>query len=296
MRRLNKPLVTVVIPTYKRPKKLERAVQSVLNQTYENLEIIVVNDDPREEELLEIKDDRIKVINHSENKGGAAARNTGIRNSHGKYVALLDDDDKFIPKKIKLEVEVMEKLPEDYVASFCWSYAEEGEIRKTNSTGDFIYKILSLDRGLHLGSSSIFVIREVVSSIGGFDERFPRHQDLELLIRLRLEGKIKMLRQPLFVKSDSDHPSAEKVLESKKLFLEKFESLINSVRDDKKINMIYGAHWLQVSRFFFREGKFKIGFKYLKKSLSYIPPLQIDRYSNLRVPIYKGVKEILKKW
>ncbi|MFW6048523.1 MAG: glycosyltransferase family 2 protein, partial [Candidatus Natronoplasma sp.] len=76
---MEKPLVSVIIPTYKREEKLKRAVKSVLNQTYENVEIIVINDDPETDinDLLQ-EAENLKLINHEVNKGGAGARNTGI--------------------------------------------------------------------------------------------------------------------------------------------------------------------------------------------------------------------------
>ena len=102
--------VSVIIPTYNRAESLKRAIDSVLNQTYKNVEIIVVDDNNpnttyREENEKSIKkyygeNEKVKYIKHPENKNGAAARNTGIRNATGKYITFLDDDDYFMNNRI----------------------------------------------------------------------------------------------------------------------------------------------------------------------------------------------------
>ena len=106
----NTPLVSVVIPTYGRSNLLGRAIDSVLNQTYGNIEIIVVDDNGignshqrQTEELLQkyIERNEIIYIKHQKNSGGSVARNTGIRSSKGEYVALLDDDDEWFPDKLE---------------------------------------------------------------------------------------------------------------------------------------------------------------------------------------------------
>jgi glycosyltransferase involved in cell wall biosynthesis len=90
---MSHPKVSIVIPTYNRPKKLIRAVESVIEQTYTDWELIVVDDssDVDAEETIP-DDDRIRYIQHECNKGAPAARNTGIDASNGEFIALLDDD------------------------------------------------------------------------------------------------------------------------------------------------------------------------------------------------------------
>ena len=102
MNKSNTPLVSVIIPTYKRPDYLDRAIDSVLNQTYNNIEIIVVDDNnpntegrERTEKIMRRYENNPHVIyiKHEYNKNGSAARNTGFKASHGVYLAFLDDDD-----------------------------------------------------------------------------------------------------------------------------------------------------------------------------------------------------------
>lgn len=92
------PLVSVIIPTYNRADMLQKTVESVMRQTYSNLEIIIVNDGSKDRTSeiiseLEDKDERIRGIHHRVNMGPNVARNNGILNASGEYIALIDDDD-----------------------------------------------------------------------------------------------------------------------------------------------------------------------------------------------------------
>ena len=94
--------VSVIIPTYNRAHLVGRAIRSVLNQTYQDFEIIVVDDcstDNTEEIVKGFNDHRIRYMRHDRNRGGSAARNTGIKASQGKYIAFLDSDDERLLKK-----------------------------------------------------------------------------------------------------------------------------------------------------------------------------------------------------
>src|SRR3989344_9216027 len=101
------PKISVIIPTHNRPELLKKAVGSVLSQTYKDLEVIVVDDcmEKRADSVIkEFNDSRIKHIQHQEEKGGSAARNTGIRASSGEFIAFLDDDDEGVPGKIEIQM------------------------------------------------------------------------------------------------------------------------------------------------------------------------------------------------
>lgn len=125
---MNKKLVSIVIPTYKRAEMLDRAINSCLNQTYKEIEIIVVDDNnPNSEErastslkMKKYKDNKkIKYIKNKKNMGGAESRNVGIKNSCGEYIAFLDDDDYFYEEKIQKQLDFM--LKNNLDASFTGS-------------------------------------------------------------------------------------------------------------------------------------------------------------------------------
>jgi glycosyltransferase involved in cell wall biosynthesis len=116
------PDVSAIIPTRNRPEQVERAILSVLNQTFTNFEIIVVVDGPNDKTnpaTLKALDPRVKILSLPRNVGLAEARNEGIRFSKGKWVALLDDDDEWLPEKLRLQVAKALELGGDYVFVPC---------------------------------------------------------------------------------------------------------------------------------------------------------------------------------
>ena len=144
--------VSVIIPTYKRSKYIARTIESVLSQTYNNIEIIVVDDNNGEDEYRAktratikkyIESGKIKYICHDRNMGGCAARNTGLKESSGDYVCYLDDDDFLYKEKIKEQVNFLEKHKE---IDIVYCFRKIGNlIHAPNITGDISYCLLSGD-------------------------------------------------------------------------------------------------------------------------------------------------------
>ena len=102
-----KPFVSIIIPTFNRSKYLKRAISSALNQTYEKIEIIIIDDNSDDETdsvVRDFKDERIKYYKNNKNKGPTFSRNKGIRLSKGEYITFLDDDDELLPRKIELQI------------------------------------------------------------------------------------------------------------------------------------------------------------------------------------------------
>jgi len=269
---MEKSIVSVIIPTYKREERLKKAVKSVMNQTYENIEIIVVNDDP-ESDINSILKERqnLKLINHDINKGGGGARNTGIKNARGKYIAFLDDDDRFLPKKIEREVKLLESLDEDWIGIYSWRYNEEGKPEGPNIEGDLTYPVLTIDPDLKM-NAVLLLKKKILEKVGGFDETFDRHQDWELFMKLFEQGKIKVLKEPLWFKSSYNPPSNAEDAEKNELhFLNKFKDKIDEM-PKKQRRKIWGAHYLYIIPPFIEEGNFRKAFDLFKKYLNYVPP------------------------
>ncbi|NWG07479.1 MAG: glycosyltransferase family 2 protein [Chloroflexi bacterium] len=112
---MTEPLVSVIIPTYNGARFLGRAIRSVLNQTYSNLELIVVDDrspDNTEEVVKQFNDPRLSYFRHEVNQGASAARGTGRRHSSGEIIAFLDQDDMFHPEKLEAHVTFLKDHPE----------------------------------------------------------------------------------------------------------------------------------------------------------------------------------------
>lgn len=190
---MENPLVSVIIPTYKRSDFLIRAIKSVINQTYENIEIIVVDDNGDNEfrEMTKRKiepyiNERIRYIEHDVNKGLSAARNTGILYSEGEFIAFLDDDDEFLPDKTKLQVQCF-KSNDSSVGLVYGSFIRF----ETDSNTERIIRPkhagnLKLLLGLnHIGPPSMVMCKkEAVEKVNGFDESFRSREDIDFYYRL----------------------------------------------------------------------------------------------------------------
>lgn len=182
-------LISVVIPTHNRSLMLNRAIESVLKQTYSNLEIIIVDDastDDTERLVLQYEDPRISYIKIKDSKGANFARNTGVRSSNGEYVAFLDDDDIWFPNKLFLQVQMLKKNSKLGLVYTGIEVVTEGEdIRysiKPKFNGDISKNIL-IDNCI--GTTSTVVLRrKIFEKAGGFDEKLPQLQDYDLWIRV----------------------------------------------------------------------------------------------------------------
>lgn len=206
---MNKVLVSVIIPTYKRPQFIARAVNSVLQQTYANVEIIVVDDnDPTypdrkaTEKVMEQYHDNPQVIylQHDKNRNGSAARNTGWRQAKGKYITFLDDDDEIASTKIEKQVNCLETLDDSWGACYTAYHTlmPDGSIQmsSTNQSGDVYLRALM--RTFYVGSGSNVLLRKkVVDEIGGYDESFKRNQDVEFMARAFEKYKVAFINQDL---------------------------------------------------------------------------------------------------
>lgn len=197
------PLVTAVICTYRRANLVTRALRSVQNQTYRNLEIIVVDDaspDCTQQVIAGVEDSRIRYIRHNENKGLPAARNTGIRAARGRYVAFLDDDDEWRPSKIEKQLRFLEKSSADAV--LCASYVNNRQRRRFGRP-----QITSreLKRGNEfVPGSGLFGRAEALRAVW-FDESIGYGEDWDLLIRLAERSPIGYLNEPLYNVNDGGH-------------------------------------------------------------------------------------------
>lgn len=238
--------VSVVIPTYKGANNLPRAIDSILNQTYRAVEIVIVDDnDPLSKERMETKkvvekykDEKIKYIQHERNKNGAAARNTGIFHSIGKYVCFLDDDDFYLEDRIQKSAAALEENPE-YDAVY-------GGVIITNK--NYIEGIIKAEKPLKqkdlllnemaLGTgSNLFITRKSLNYLEGFDEKFRRHQDLEFMLRFLGKFSVLNLTGLMIVKATNgtdNVPEYKGLLEVKKLYLSKFKQVIDSLEEKEK--------------------------------------------------------------
>ena len=202
------PDVSVIIPTYNRAHLISRAIQSVLDQSYQDFEIIVVDDcstDNTEEVIREFqeKDERIRYIRHERNKGPAAARNSGIKAVKGEYIAFQDSDDEWLPEKLEKQMKVfkisppevgvvytgfwrLEKTKKTYIP-FSWVTQKEGNIHEDLLRGNFI------------GTPVALIRKECFKKVELFDEYISAREDWELWIRISKYYEFKYIPEPLMI-------------------------------------------------------------------------------------------------
>ena len=191
---MEKPLVSVVIPTYKNRGLLCNSIETALSQDYQNLEVIVVDDnnpgsDERvatESQMERYKDNaRVQYIKHAKNINGAAARNTGIKAAKGEIIAFLDDDDEFLPGKISAQVSFLQSH-KDYQAVYNLATVNGQPVKTLPYEGDATIPLLK--NQTRMFTPSLMFWKYTLLEIGGFDESFRRHQDYELLIKFFAKG------------------------------------------------------------------------------------------------------------
>lgn len=204
---MNDSLVSVIIPTYKRPDMVLRAIHSVLKQTYSNIEIIVVDDNGlgnefqlKTAENLKTVSENIKYIVHEVNKGGSSARNTGWKNSSGEFITFLDDDDEISDRKIECQVSCLMK--HDCSWGACYSayhvLKQDGSIQKSSHHKEGDVYLQALMRTMFMGSGSNLLLRKsVVDQVRGYDESFVRNQDIEFMTRVFEKYKLAFVNEDL---------------------------------------------------------------------------------------------------
>jgi glycosyltransferase involved in cell wall biosynthesis len=202
-------LVSVVIPTYNRRPLLRAAIDSVLAQTYADREIIVVDDGSKDgsaQELAASYGETVQVVTQA-NRGVAAARNVGVARAAGDYIAFLDSDDLWLPRKLEVQMNFMRRHRE-------WQIGQTEEIwirkgvrvnpkKKHRKLSGDIFRA-GLDLCL-VSPSAVLMTRELFDRAGGFDESFPVCEDYDLWLRIAREYPIYLIPQPLVIKRGG-HP------------------------------------------------------------------------------------------
>lgn len=295
-------LVSVIIPTFKRPGMLGRAIDSVLAQSYENIEIIVVDDntdgDEYRHETMEFMNKyehniKVKYLKHQINLNGSAARNTGILNSVGEFIAFLDDDDYFLTGRIAEGVSFLKSMPENY-GGVCSNYMKKykNKVYKiSNNAGCFYssYELLSARVDFAAGST-LLIRRKVIEKIGLFDTSFYRHQDWEFLIRFFRFYKLgisSLVNVVICVDGIRNNPGTDQLLNIKKKLLETYVLDVDIWDQRKKIS-VYQAQWKEVVCNYLKERRYWTACKFGKTHIE-ISSYKITELVNLLISLIIGV-------
>ncbi|MDH4231470.1 MAG: glycosyltransferase [Nitrospirota bacterium] len=197
------PKVSVIIPTFNRLAFLQAAVESVLKQTFQDFEIIVVDDASNEDVqgiVQGFNDKRIKCIRHEVNKGEAGSRNTGILHATGEFIAFLDDDDTWVPDKLRLQMNVLENSPlkvggiySGFIAADCAGKKLQTKI--PTKKGD-IYRDLLVKNTIGT-PSTVLIRRTCVETAGLFDEDICYGTDHDFYLRISRHFDFEFIAAPL---------------------------------------------------------------------------------------------------
>lgn len=264
------PLVSIVIPTYNRAHLIKRSIRSVLDQTYQNFEIIVVDDgstDNTEEIIKSFNESKLNYIKHNRNKGAAATMNTGINYSKGDFVAFQGSDDEWLLEKLEKEMKAFEdsKVNLGVVYSGLWyiknnekryvPYSQitkkEGNIHNELLTGNFV--------------SGLSVVRKTCfEKVGLFNENLPSLEDWELYIRISKYFCFKFIDEPLaiaYCSSDSASTNYSNLTKSSELIVKKHLEYFN------KNKKILAANYANIGLYAFLGGEEKKSRKYLRNAI-----------------------------
>ncbi|MDS0299648.1 glycosyltransferase family 2 protein [Halogeometricum sp. S1BR25-6] len=230
------PLVTVIITTYDRPAYLRTAVETVSEQEYAPVELVVVDDCsevPASEVLDGVSPDvhSFEIRRHSENRGANAARNTGVEAATGEYIAFLDDDDRWDPEKLSKQVARFRTVGDDVGLVYVGRKGEmDGSVHDVvipdPVDGDVTKAVLCRNV---VGTQSAVMVRSDLAKETPFDERFKRWADLEWYVALSTKCEFEPIGEALVTYEYDAHnrisDDYDNLLESYGLFVEKYRDL-----------------------------------------------------------------------
>lgn len=205
MQSTTEPTVSVVIPAFNAAWCIRHAIDSVLAQSFPDFELIVVDDGSTDDtsEILRSYGDALLVVSQP-NGGMSSARNAGIRNARGRYLAFLDADDRWLPAKLERQVALLDNRPElAFCAATATLEAPDGQVVgawacQGNGTAS-VTEVFAAHALIAGGASSVLARRELVQALGGFDETLFGAEDTDLWIRLAAHGGFACIPEALVV-------------------------------------------------------------------------------------------------
>ncbi|MEO1431373.1 MAG: glycosyltransferase [Cyanobacteria bacterium J06633_8] len=226
------PLISVIVPVYNGEKTIKETIESVLNQTFVNLELIVIDDGSQDSTLnvvYDIKDSRLKVFSYK-NAGVAISRNRGIEKASGEFIAFLDADDLWTSDKLEAQLKALESNPQAAVA-YSW-------VDYINAEGEFLhhgnhitingnaYKQLLVENVLENGSNPL-IRRDALIQIDGFNQSLTPAEDWDMWLRLAACYEFVTVPSPQILYRTLSHSGSTNVLKMEKVCLQLIEQAFN---------------------------------------------------------------------
>jgi glycosyltransferase involved in cell wall biosynthesis len=287
------PKISVIIPTHNRAEFLRSAITSVLNQTFQDFEIVIIDDaskDHTREVIAAFNDARIKVIHSQVSKGDAGARNIGIMNSNCEYIAFLDDDDEWLPEKLKIQTYLLDNSLPEVGSVYTGYFTIQKASRRVLSVSNPEMKDFS--KGNYITTSSILLRRECFENCGLFDESMPTSSDCDMWIRISNKYSFKFIKDPLvnyFIHENRLTFNYEKMIIGREIFLKKHEDFF------KKNTKEYSNQYLYLGVLYCYDGEIQKGRKAFSKAIS-MNPFEVRNYFNFILSLlgaerFKKLKE-----
>ena len=236
--------ISVIIPTYNRKKTLARAIQSVKNQSLSPFEILIIDDGSNDGTEGWVKENfqNIKYI-YQNNHGVSSARNIGIENAYGDWVAFLDSDDEWLPNKLYKQVKAIDSNPEVkfFHTNEIWirNGVRVNQMKKHKKYGGYIFeKCLDICR---VSPSSVLIKKEVLDNIGVFDESLRVCEDYDLWLRITSKYPVVFLDEPLIYKYGGHADQLSKVNDGIESYrIQSLEKIIKSgfLSDEQKVKAV----------------------------------------------------------
>jgi glycosyltransferase involved in cell wall biosynthesis len=249
-------MFTIIIPTYGRPDNLQRAINSVLNQTYKNFDLIVVDDNDSESENYKLTeavisnfiDSDIKFLRHGKNHNGSTARNTGLNACNSDFVIFLDDDDELLPNFLsEIERFILEKKALFIYVLAEWKIKNRSVgVSSFKESGNILVDVLAVNTDMN--TSCLCIDTQLIKSLGGFNESLKRHQDIEMIARVNEKQDIDVLPSVLVCRhldSEINQPLFSIFRDNKINFFKILSPILDKLSLEQK-KIIYRAHAFQL--------------------------------------------------
>lgn len=271
------PEVSIIIPVYDQKRLLVEALDTIHSQTFDDFEVIIVDDGSSVEfaKITETYDDSVSLISHDQNKGAAAARNTGMEAAKGNYIAFLDADDLWRPTKLEKQLAAFEHGGDDLglVYTGFIQYEVDGTTwTRHPSVEGYIY-VEELERDQIHPTSTVMIRRECIDTVGGFDPQLPSRQDYDLWIRITERFSVSYVDEILVEKreqTDSISKNFERRIEGDRAVLQKVRGRIDQF-DRTTRNRILSYHYHVLGRDYESNGNRYLAIKHLLLSIRYYP-------------------------
>lgn len=281
--RSEESLVSVILPTYNRAYCMVPAIESVLRQTHEQLELIIVDDcstDNTTEVLGAIADPRVRVIRHAQNRGAAAARNTGLAAARGSLIAFQDSDDEWCISMLQRHLQRRAEVGPDYAVSYC-AKVVHGRDDHGNFGPRYCAYVPPADRKVVEGdvldevfqnaiasTQTIVVSKLLLEQVGGFDETLRVGVDWELTVRLARHSKFAFIQDPLVMTRLMDDSITHRRLDSVhtiQVVMDKHRDLLG------RSTRIHAAKEFQIARVYQRGGHYRKALPHLLRAIARNP-------------------------